>query len=865
MTPIRRQYLSIKRQYPDIVVFFRLGDFYETFDADAELVASVLGITLTSREMGKGQRIPMAGIPYHAAEGYIARLLAAGHKVAIAEQTGQPSAEAKDLIERRVTSVVTPGTTTDPAFLRGSGNAYIVALVSDGNQAGLAYADVTTGEFATTRLGGASGGDIGEAVRRELLRLTPAEIVTREDEPLLEVATDEMTRSTLANTAWRFDDACETLLEHFAVRSLEPFGCDDEPLAVRAAGALLAYLQGTQFTSLRQITTLVTYSTGRFMSLDAQTRRNLELVESSSRAGGPTLFETIDETRTPLGARLLRAWLNQPLLDRAEIEARHDGVAWCVSEALVRTQAREALKGFADIERIINRVVNQQAGPRELAALGRSLARLPALRDLLARHDAPALIGDLPFAERAASEIARAVADDPPVLLHTGSVIRPGYSAELDGLRVTLERDRAYILNLEATERERTGIRGLKVGFNKVFGYYLEVPNANRAPVPDDYIRKQTLVNAERYITPDLKEAEGRVQAAEESIAAAEADAWGQLITIVANEADAIRSAARAIATVDVLAGLAEIAATRGYIRPELTGDDLLRIEAGRHPVVDRELPRGVFVPNDTLLSDDDGRIAILTGPNMAGKSTYLRQVALIVLLAQIGSFVPAARAQIGVVDRIFTRIGAQDDLASGQSTFMVEMLETATILNHASSRSLVVLDEIGRGTSTYDGLSIATAIVEYLHNTPRLCCKTLFATHYHELTALAEILPRVRNYRLDVLEAGDDVTFLHRVVPGGADRSYGVYVAQLAGMPRQVVRRATEVLSELERDSAAGRRGEARREAVTHQPAMPMQLTLFGGTHPAVERLKDLEVDALSPLDALTALYELKRLATDS
>jgi DNA mismatch repair protein MutS len=600
------------------------------------------------------------------------------------------------------------------------------------------------------------------------------------------------------------------------------------------------------------------------MSLDAQTRRNLELVESTARSGGPTLFATIDETRTPLGARLLRAWLNQPLLDRTEIEARHDGVDWFLGDGLTRARVRECLKGFADIERIINRVVNQQAGPRELAALGRSLARLPELRVLLEGRNPPPLIGELPDARHATEEVTRAVVDDPPVLLNAGGVIRPGYSPELDGLRVTLERDRAYILNLEATERERTNIRGLKVGFNKVFGYYLEVPNANREPVPDDYIRKQTLVNAERYITPDLKEAEGRVQAAEERIAAAEADAWGSLIAIVASEADAIRAAARAIATVDVLAGLAEIAGSRGYVRPEMTDDDVLRIETGRHPVVDAELPRGAFVPNDTLLSDADGRIAILTGPNMAGKSTYLRQVALIVLMAQIGSFVPATSARIGVVDRIFTRIGAQDDLASGQSTFMVEMLETATILNHATSRSLVVLDEIGRGTSTYDGLSIATAIVEYLHNTPRLCCKTLFATHYHELTALAEILPRVRNYRLDVLEAGDDVTFLHRVVPGGADRSYGVYVAQLAGMPRQVIRRASEVLSELERDSTTMKRRESRRDAVTHQPASPVQLTLFGGTHPAVERLQSLEVDALSPLDALTTLYELKKLVDD-
>jgi DNA mismatch repair protein MutS len=862
MTPVRRQYLSIKRQYPDIIVFFRLGDFYETFDGDAEVVAEELGITLTSREMGKGNRVPLAGIPYHAAEGYIARLLAAGHKVAIAEQMTQPN--GKDLVERRVTSVVTPGTVTDPAFVSGSGNSYVVAMISDGPRAGLAYADVTTGEFATTQLGIDGASTLPDVVRRELLRLMPAEIVAREGELLLEVVDETIPCSSVPTTAWRLDDARGTICDQFGVTSLEPFGCDDLPLAARAAGALLAYLQGTQFTSLRQITTLATYSTSRFMSLDAQTRRNLELVESSSRGGGPTLFDTVDDTRTPLGSRQLRQWLNQPLLDRAEIERRQDGVAWLVADALTRAKVRETLRGFSDIERVINRVVNNQAQPREVASLGASLAKLPLLAEQVRKQSAPPIIGDIPLVCDAANEIARAIVDDPPALLTHGNVIRTGYSAELDGLRDTLSKDRAYIANLEMQEKDRTGIRGLKVGYNKVFGYYIEVSNTNSAQVPDDYIRKQTLVNAERYITPDLKEAEQRVFAAEERISAAEVDAWGRLISLVASEAERIRCAARAIATVDVLAGLAEVAATRGYVRPEVSDDDVLRIEAGRHPIVDKELPRGAFIPNDTSLSDDDGRIAILTGPNMAGKSTYLRQVALIVLLAQVGAFVPAARAHVGIVDRIFTRIGAQDDLASGQSTFMVEMLETAAILNHASPRSLVVLDEIGRGTSTWDGLAIATSIVEYIHNTPGLNARTLFATHYHELTSLADILPRVRNYRLDVLEAGESVTFLHRVVPGGADRSYGVYVAQLAGMPKQVIRRATEVLGGLERDGRASGRDAQRREAVTQQRDSPVQLTLFGGIHPVVERLREMEVDALTPLDALTTLYELRKLADE-
>ncbi|HMM43605.1 MAG TPA: DNA mismatch repair protein MutS, partial [Thermomicrobiales bacterium] len=685
----------------------------------------------------------------------------------------------------------------------------------------------------------------------------------RDDEPLAALLPDGVTRSAIGAADWRPDAARETLCEHFAVATLEPFGCEDAPLATRAAGALLAYLQSTQLASLRQITSLATYSTSRFMSLDAQTRRNLELVESSSRGGGPTLVQTLDATRTPLGARLLRRWVGQPLLDRAEIERRYDGVQWLIGDALLRSRLREQLRGVGDIERVINPVVNAQAQPREVSSLGASLRRLPALAALVSGSGPPEIVRLEPVADRAADEIESAVVDDPPSLLPHGGVIRPGYSSELDGLRDMLSRDKTYIATLEQRERERSGIKGLKVGFNKVFGYYIEVSNASREAVPDDYLRKQTLVNAERYITPDLKEAEQRVLAAEERISLAEADAWGRLIATVAAEAVRIRDAARAVATLDTLASLAEVAATRGYVRPELVDDDLLEIDGGRHPIVDAGMPRGEFVPNDARLSDADGRIAILTGPNMAGKSTYLRQVALIVLLAQVGSFVPATRARIGVVDRIFTRIGAQDDLASGQSTFMVEMLETAAILNHATPRSLVVLDEIGRGTSTYDGLAIATAIVEYIHNTPRLGCKTLFATHYHELTALADVLPRVRNYRLDVLEAGDRVTFLHRVVPGGADRSYGVYVAQLAGLPKQVVRRAGEVLGELERAAADGARDD-RRHAVSTRPEAPLQLTLFGGAHPAVTRLRELEVDGLSPLDALTTLYELRRLASE-
>ena len=859
-TPIRRQYLSIKKQYPDVVVFFRLGDFYETFDDDARLTSDVLDIVLTSREMGRGNRVDMAGIPYHAADGYISRLLAAGHKVAIAEQVSEPT--GKGIVDRRVTSVVTPGTVTNPALLQGTANTFVSALVSDGNRAGLAFADVTTGEFATTTVDAASKDGLPDAVRREILRIGPAEIVTGEGEVLLSVVGDTVIRSIARPSDLRLDDASATLKAHFQVQSLEPFGCEDQPLAIRAAGVLLAYLQQTQMNELRQITGLYSYSLDRFMSLDAQTRRNLELTESASRSSETSLLRSIDMTRTPPGGRLLQRWIGQPLLDIDEIVARHDGVTWLLDNALLRANLRDALRQTGDVERIINRVVNLQAGPREVGRLGTSLENLPAISRLLDQPGRPSIISPIDTCDAVAQQIREAISDEPPALLAAGNAIRLGFNSQLDGLRRTLAEDRAFIANLEATEKQSTGIRNLKVGFNKVFGYYLEVSHANRVEIPEHYIRKQTLVNAERYITPELKEAEQRVLGAEERIAAAEEEAFRDLLVRISCDAESVRSAARAIALLDALASLAEVAAIRGYVRPEMVPDDVIEIQAGRHPIVEPELDGGAFVANDTRLSESDGRIAILTGPNMAGKSTYLRQVALICLMAQIGSFVPATRARLGVVDRIFTRIGAQDDLASGQSTFMVEMLEAATILNHATAKSLVVLDEIGRGTSTYDGLAIATSIVEYIHNTPRLGSKTLFATHYHELTSLADILPMVRNYRVDVLESGDRITFLHKVIPGGADRSYGVYVAQLAGMPRGVVRRATDILAELEHDANLVNRREQNTQALTSPGTQPMQMALFGGNHPVIDRLVELEIDALSPLEALTVLYELQRLA---
>jgi DNA mismatch repair protein MutS len=881
LSPMRRQYLQIKRRFPDTILLFRLGDFYETFEDDAKLLSSVLDVVLTSREMGKGVRAPMAGVPHHAAEGHIARLVAAGHKVAVCEQVGDV-AKAKGLVERDVTRVVTPGTVVDPAMLDARRNTFIAAVVADGARVGVAHADVSTGEFAVTELLAASPEEALLAAGRELLRLGPAEVVVpageTDDGDLPESAwwPEGATRSRIEPWRCRDDRAEETLLRHFAVESLDGFGCAGKPLAVRAAGALLAYLGDTQRAGLTQLAALRTYAVDGFMTLDAQTRRNLELTESGRGEKRHSLVAVLDRTRTPMGARLLRRWIGQPLLDLDALRERQDGVARFVDDPLARSALREALRSVADIERLANRAVTGSAGPRELLALRASLAALPAVcagagpaADPALAHAACAEVHDL---------LQSAIADEAPAVLGKGGAIRAGFAADLDGHLARAREARDWIAGLERSERERTGIRSLKVGYNKVFGYFLEATTGALASaererpgepaVPADWIPKQTLANATRFVTPQLKEYEAVVLTAQETLAAIEADVYKRVLAAVAERAVALLAAAAAVARLDVLAALAEVAATRNYVRPNLDDSGAVDIRDGRHPTLEAILPAGEFVPNDALLDCDDEQITILTGPNMAGKSSWLRQVALIVLLAQIGSFVPARAARIGLVDRIFTRIGAQDDIATGQSTFMVEMLETANILHHATPRSLVVLDEIGRGTSTWDGLAIARAVVEHLHNAPRLGCRTLFATHYHELTELEGVLPRVRCRRLDVLEDGERIVFLRRVVPGGADRSYGIHVAQLAGIPRAIVRRAQDVLADLEAGGAtperspAGRRAAMRRPAPGADPAF--QLTLFAPPHPALESLRAIDVESLSPLEAITRLFELQRLAKE-
>jgi DNA mismatch repair protein MutS len=851
-TPIRSQYLKIKQKYPQAIVFFRLGDFYETFDEDAKLASRELEIVLTSREMGKGHRVPMAGIPYHALDNYLARLISRGYKVAICEQITQP-APGKGLVQREVVRVVTPGTVVEPSLLDSKSNNYLVSLVLAEEAVGIAYVDITTSEFATTQLP-------PHRLIPELERLKPSEVIAAESSELSDLG--------LAASVTRLDDywfelevARQTMLDHFGVATLDGYGCGHLPLAVRAAGAIVHYIQETQKGVLGQLTRLTTYSTDSFMALDVQTQRNLELFQSS-RSGtfGGSLLSIIDLTRTPMGGRLLRRWLGQPLLDIAELNKRQDAIGWFGENTLARSQTISLLGEVADLERLINRVKGGIAAPRELIALRRSLEVIPKLREVLESAGSIDWLKDeLKSCPEVVDLISRAIVEQPGSL-DEGGVVRQGFSEELDNLRQTSKNAKQYLADLERKEREKTGIKSLKVGFNKVFGYYIEVSKSNLPQVPQDYIRKQTLVGGERFFTPELKEYESLILNAQDRIGELEGQIFRQVCNQVGAESERISASSLALADIDVFSSLAEVAVRYSYIRPELATDNEIAISEGRHPVVERTLADGSFVPNDTYLSNDDAQLIVLTGPNMSGKSTYLRQVALIVLLAQIGSFVPAASATIGLVDRIFTRIGAREDLPAGQSTFMVEMVETANILNNATPRSLIILDEIGRGTSTYDGLSIARAVAEYIHSYPRLGAKTLFATHYHELVELASFLPRVKNFNIAVAEDKGEVIFLYRIVPGGVDKSYGIHVAKLAGLPKSVVHRAREVLAELEEDSRTARRsarGQRRR-----REAAPQQLPLLGQKSPLMEELEKLDIDSMSPLEALNKLYELQNKA---
>ena len=870
MTPIRRQYLKIKSAYPGSILLFRMGDFYETFDDDARLASRELEITLTSRSMGKDLRVPMAGVPAHSIESYLARLVKKGHQVAICEQLTDP-AVSKGLVDRDVVRVVTPGTVLESALLERKVNNYLAAVAGAGPAAGLAYVDITTGEFAATQLG-------WDQVPLELERIGAAEVLVAvgvgdgappEWAPRVGAVLTEVDAAS-----FDFQAARESLLSHYRVLTLESFGCEDRPLAVAAAGAIVDYLSRTQPSVSRngaeapgrvQLQNLSVYSTASYMTLDAGTRRNLELFEGG-RGGEKelSLLAALDRTRTAMGGRLMRQWLGQPLLEIDPLEQRLDAVDRFFGDGIGRSAVAGLLDKVADLERIMGRVTVGSATPRDLLALRAGLETVPGLRASLetAEGEGSGAKGTLDWlrdqlvpAPEAAALIEAAIDPDPSGDVGQGGVVRSGFSPELDELKAAAAEARRYIAGLEQKERERTGIRNLRVGYNQVFGYYLEVSKNNVASLPEDYIRRQTLTHSERYIVPELKEYESVVLTARERLEEAERAVYHRVCAQLAGSAPAIIRLAGAIARVDVFSGLAQAAVDNDYVRPQLNTGPAIVIKDGRHPVVERVLGPGQFVANDVALANDGARVVVLTGPNMAGKSTYIRQVALITLMAQVGSFVPASECVIGLADRIFTRVGLQDDLATGQSTFMVEMVETAAILNQATPRSLVILDEIGRGTSTYDGLSIARAVIEHLHNDPRLSCKTLFATHYHELTELAAHLPGVRNFSVAVVEEGNEVAFLHRIVPGGADKSYGVHVARLAGLPRGVVNRAWEVLSELESHNGAGRRAPIRPAKAPGQ-----QMALFTNDSALADRIRELDIPNLTPLEALHQLYELQK-----
>ena len=845
ITPLRRQYLRVKQRYPEAIVFFRLGDFYETFDEDAKVSSRNLDIVLTSREMGKGQKVPMAGIPHHALDNYLARLINRGHKVAICEQLSPPG---KGLVERDVIRVVTPGTIVEPNLLEARANNYLASLLIEGEEAGIAYVDISTSEFATTQLP-------ADRTLPELERLQPSEILISqnvEDYPPF-----PFTITQLDDYWFDFEVAQKALSEHFGVATLEGYGCAHLPLAIRTAGSLIHYVAETQKEALQQLTRLATYSTNSFMILDGQTCRNLELFQGG-RWGetGNSLLSIIDLTKTAMGGRLLKNWLGHPLLDVDRLKQRQEAVAWFHQNNLARYKVMSLMSDIADMERLVNRVGSGKVMPRELITLRGSLERIPELKAVMEEGDLGWLASELKPCPDIVDLIYSSIADEPGDFEH-GGVIKEGFSPELDELRRNTTEAKQLLAGIERRERQRTGIKSLKVGYNRVFGYYIEVSRANLNLVPQDYICKQTLSEAERFFTPELKEYESLILNAREKMTLLETAIFHQVCQQIGAAGGQILATARIIAQIDVFCSLAEAAARNSYVRPVLNTEDLIDIKGGRHPVVEKSMGSDNFIPNDAYLCNKDSQLIILTGPNMSGKSTYLRQVALIILLAQIGSFVPADSATIGIVDRIFTRIGAQEDLAAGQSTFMVEMTETANILNNASSRSLIILDEIGRGTSTYDGLSIAWAVAEFIHSHPELGAKTLFATHYHELVELANTLPRVRNFNVAVAEEGDKIIFLHKIIPGGTDRSYGIHVAQLAGLPKSVIMRAQEVLANLE-NNLVPKKGKA------FQQRVQAQFPLFPKDSLLAAEITKLDVNSISPLEAITKLYELKRMAQE-
>ncbi len=873
LSPMMQKYLETKEEYKDCVLFYRLGDFYEMFFDDAVNVSRELELTLTGRDCGLEERAPMCGVPYHAAETYINRLVQKGYKVAICEQVEDPKT-AKGLVKREVTKIVTPGTNFNPGALSEDKNNYLMCIAYMGNSIGLASCDITTGEFLVT--------EVKEAreVLDEINKFSPSEIICNEAFDISGIDITEITNRLNITVSpmepWYFDDnnTNKILMEHFNVSLLEGLGLKDYPIGVVAAGALLNYLYETQKNSLPHLTGITPYTTGKYMIIDSSTRRNLELVETMrEKQKRGSLLWVLDKTKTAMGARLLRKMIEQPLISKDEIIKRQNAIKELINNHIDREELREYLNPVYDLERLIGRISTKTAGPRELVSFKTSLMMLPHIKNVISNMKSPLLkelYDNLDTLSDICALIEASIVDEPPITIKEGGLIKDGYNQEVDRLKNAKTEGKNWLMELETEEKERTGIKTLKVKFNKVFGYYLEVTNSFKNQVPDDYIRKQTLTNAERYTTPKLKELEEVILGAQDKLFSLEYDLFTDVRDRIAAEVIRIQNTAKAIAGIDVYASLALVAMQNNYVCPKINEKGIINIEGGRHPVVEKMITNNLFVENDTYLDNNKNRISIITGPNMAGKSTYMRQTALIVLMAQIGSYIPAKAADIGVVDRIFTRVGASDDLASGQSTFMVEMTEVANILRNATSNSLLILDEIGRGTSTFDGLSIAWAVVEHISNPKLLGAKTLFATHYHELTELEGTIPSVNNYCIAVKEQGDDIVFLRKIVKGGADKSYGIQVAKLAGVPDSVILRAKEIVTELANNDISAKAREIAKFGVAADSfKIPekigkdeyVQMSLFDAVNndDIIDDIKNMDLSVMTPIDALNSLYKIQ------
>ena len=866
LSPMMKQYFEIKEQNPDTLLFFRLGDFYEMFFEDAKLASRELELTLTGRDCGQEERAPMCGVPFHSAESYIARLVAKGYKVAICEQMEDP-ALAKGLVKRAVIRVITPGTVMESSMLDESKNNFICSVFAGEHAAGVCFADISTGELRATELLADSLQELESQVRNELARFSPREILinpqTLQMTGLGKFIKEKLSAALECLPQEETTGAEQLLKAQFSPERLDSSGVSAYPLTAQAVGCLLLYLKKTQRTGLERMDTIEMYSGSQFMGLDLSARRNLELLETmrgKSKRG--SLLWVLDKTKTAMGKRLIRVWIERPLLNPAQILRRQNAVEELSMDGMFRDAVAEQLSGIHDLERLMTRIVYGSANARELRSLCAALSRLPELKQLLGGVSS-ALLKEIrekidPL-EDVAALIESAIVDEPPFSIREGGMIRPGYHEELDELRTDMGSGKEIIAQLEMQEREKTGIPKLKVGYNRVFGYYIEISNSYRDKVPDEYIRKQTLTNCERFITPDLKQLEGRILGAHEKSVQLETQLFEQVRAEAASQLERVQATASAVAQLDVLTSFAAVSVANSYQRPEVNLSGKIILKESRHPVVEQMLDGAPFVPNDVELDQEENRVAIITGPNMAGKSTYMRQIALIVLMAQIGCFVPAQSAEIGVVDAIFTRVGASDDMASGQSTFMVEMTEVADILKNATSRSLLILDEIGRGTSTFDGMSIARAVLEHVADKRSLGAKALFATHYHELTVLEELVSGVKNFNIAVKKRGDDITFLRRIVRGGADDSFGIEVAKLAGVPNSVVNRAKQVLRELESGRPVTPKGSGRkpREEETAQLSLvPPQES------EALERLRQMDVNTLTPIECMNTLFELSKLA---